>query len=178
MKLIFIRHTRVNVSPGICYGQTDVPLADSFLKEAEEVRQKLSLYGAFHEVYTSPLKRATKLAEFCGYTDALPDARLMEMNMGEWEMQKYDDIQDPWLQEWYKDYLHLPTTGGESFPQLRARVAEFIDERRQNSPEDATIAVFAHAGVLIAAMLYTNLFPESEAFRNQPQYGGIIELVF
>jgi alpha-ribazole phosphatase len=34
MKVILIRHTRVDVPKGTCYGWTDVPLADTFLKEA------------------------------------------------------------------------------------------------------------------------------------------------
>lgn len=33
MKLYLVRHTRVDVPSGICYGQTDVPLADSFETE-------------------------------------------------------------------------------------------------------------------------------------------------
>ena len=30
MEVIFIRHTSVDVPPGVCYGQTDVPLRNSF----------------------------------------------------------------------------------------------------------------------------------------------------
>lgn len=176
MKIVFIRHTRVNVPQGTCYGQTDVPLADSFLQEAEDVRIELKSYEPFTKVFTSPLSRARKLAYFCGYPDAQTDNRLMEMNLGEWEMKRYDDIKDPRLQAWYNDYLHIPATGGESFPQLRARVIDFIEELLRTFPKDSCIAVFSHAGVLVSAMLYAKMFPELDVFKHQPQYGGILQL--
>ena len=34
MEVTFIRHTSVDVPPGVCYGQSDVPLRDSFEQEA------------------------------------------------------------------------------------------------------------------------------------------------
>ena len=34
MEVILIRHTSVDVPVGICYGQTDVPLKESFEEEA------------------------------------------------------------------------------------------------------------------------------------------------
>ena len=177
MKIVFIRHTSVNVPPGTCYGQTDVPLANTFGQEAADVCRRLSVYEPFTAVYTSPLSRARKLAVFCGYPDAQPDDRLKEMNMGKWEMQRYDEIQDPALQTWYKDYLHQPATGGESFLQLRARVASFLDDLRNEYPQSSRIAVFAHGGVLVAAALYANLCSESEAFSYLPPYGGIVEIL-
>ena len=38
MELILIRHTSVDVPPGVCYGQTDVPLKSTFEQEAEITR--------------------------------------------------------------------------------------------------------------------------------------------
>ncbi len=73
MEIIFVRHTSVDVAPGTCYGQSDVPLNESFQQEAEAVRQQL-LSKAEHplRVYTSPLFRCTRLAEYCGFPDAIP----------------------------------------------------------------------------------------------------------
>src|SRR5690606_3084199 len=34
--LYLIRHTRVGCTPGLCYGQLDVPLAESFAAEAQD----------------------------------------------------------------------------------------------------------------------------------------------
>lgn len=34
MRLHFIRHTRPDIARGVCYGQSDIPLAASFAEEA------------------------------------------------------------------------------------------------------------------------------------------------
>ena len=128
----------------------------------------------FDAVYSSPLTRARKLAAYCGYPTPTVDARLMEMNMGQWEMQLYDEIQDPHLQAWYQDYMHLPTTGGEAFPDLRARVASFLDQLRQQEHE--RVAIFAHGGVLFAAGLYAGLYTEENSWDHLVPFGGLITI--
>lgn len=171
MDVILVRHTSVDVPKGTCYGQTDVPVRDTFEQEAEATRQALAQYGTIDQAFSSPLTRARKLAAYCGYPDAVLDDRLMEMNMGEWEMQLYEEIQDPHLREWYDDYMHLPTTGGEGFPDLYRRVADFLDELKMKNFQ--RVAIFAHGGVLISAGLYAGLFNEDRAWDNLVPFGGI-----
>lgn len=174
MQVVLIRHTSVAVPRGTCYGQTDVPVSDTFEQEAEQTLRNLQPFMPLDAVYSSPLTRARKLAAYCGYPTPTVDARLMEMNMGQWEMQLYDEIQDPHLQAWYQDYMHLPTTGGEAFPDLRARVASFLDQLRQQEHE--RVAVFAHGGVLVAAGLYAGLYTEENAWNHLVPFGGLITI--
>ena len=175
MKVTLIRHTNVAVPKGTCYGWSDVDVADTF--EEEAIGTLRLIEGChFDHAFTSPLLRARKLAARCGYPDATPDDRLKEMNMGEWEMQPWDDIHDEALQRWFDDYMHLPATGGESFPMLYARVASFLDDLR-HQPFDH-VAVFAHGGVIVAAGIYAGLWDEKDAFAHQPPYGGVVELFF
>ena len=170
MQVTLVRHTRVDVPRGTCYGWSDVPCAATF--EEEAARTRILLKGeVFDKVYTSPLSRARRLAAYCGWPDAQCDDRLKEMHMGEWEMKRYDEIDDPALQAWYADYMHLPTTGGESFPMLYARVASFLDELRLQPYE--RVGIFAHAGVLVCAGIYGGLFKQEDAFAHQVDYGGI-----
>lgn len=171
MKIVLIRHTRVDVAPGTCYGWTDVPVAKTFEAEAAVTKARLQLCGPFDAVYTSPLARARLLAAYCGYPDATPDDRLKEMNMGRWEMERYDDIDDPYLQQWYDDYLHLPTRDGESFTDQLARVSAFLDDLRQQPYRQ--VAVFAHAGVLVAATIYAGIYTLEEAWQHVPDYGSL-----
>lgn len=160
------------VEKGICYGQTDVPLADSFPEEAEEVKKKLSNYK-IDASYTSPLTRCRRLADFCGFPNAIPDARLMEMNFGEWEMKRYDEISDPRLQLWYDDYLNTPATGGESAMMQRDRFKDFLDSL--DFSEEKTIAIFTHGGILIHALVMLKGLSYSEAFSRNPTYGTVLE---
>ncbi|HEY9551184.1 MAG TPA: alpha-ribazole phosphatase [Prevotella sp.] len=173
MKIVLIRHTRVDVPQGTCYGWSDVPVAETFTTEATEVKRCLQPYGTFDAVFSSPLTRARKLACFCGYPEPQTDERLKEMNMGDWEMQRYEDIEktDASIFDWYNDYMHLPTTNGESFPQLYSRVAHFLDELQTHSYRQ--VAVFAHGGVLVCAGIYGGLFSREHAFDHLVPYGGI-----
>ena len=173
MRVTMIRHTSVAVPKGTCYGWSDVPVADTFEQEAAVTRAKLEGM-AFDQVYSSPLTRATKLAAYCGFHTPILDDRLKEMNMGDWEMQRYDEIRDEALQRWYDDYMHLPATGGESFPMLHARVSAFLDELRAKPFRH--VAIFAHGGVLVSACIYAGLFGEENAFSHSVPYGGIQEI--
>ena len=171
MEIVLVRHTSVDVPKGTCYGQTDVPVAATFEQEAAQTKARLQAYEPFDAVYASPLTRARLLAAYCGYPRPTLDNRLKEMSMGEWEMQRYDEIRDVRLDAWYKDYMHLPTPGGESFPELYERVAGFLDELK--GKDLGRVAVFAHGGVLISAGLYAGLFGHDDAWDHLVPFGGL-----
>ncbi len=174
MEVILIRHTSVDVPPGICYGQTDVPLKPSFEQEAAVTAENLKVYLPFDHVYTSPLTRCVRLATYCGYPDAERDKRLMELNFGSWEMKSFDNNDDPRLKEWYADYLNVAATGGESFAMQYQRVSQFLDELKTKSYK--RVAIFAHGGVLICAQIYAGVITAEEAFSALTPYGGIIKI--
>lgn len=178
MEITLIRHTAVDVPRGVCYGQTDVPLKESFEQEASVtaglLREQVAVEGAFDSSFTSPLSRCTRLATACGYGDALRDDRLKEIDFGQWEMQRFDAIQDPRLQEWFGDYYNVQATGGESFMMQYKRVAAFLDELKQQRYE--RVAIFAHGGVLICAQIYAGTVAKEEAFEALTPYGGIVRI--
>lgn len=173
MKVTLIRHTSVDVPKGVCYGQTDVPVAASFPEEAEMTKSRLE-GKVFDKVFCSTLTRARLLAEYCGHYDYTTDKRLLEMNMGDWEMKRYDEIKDDNLQKWYDDYMHVATTNGESFPMIYKRVADFLDELKTKDYKH--VAVFAHCGILLCAGIYGGLFSEEGCFEHTVDYGGIEEI--
>ena len=109
MVIYLMRHTAVDVPQGVCYGQTDVPLKPTFEMEATQTAAHLQGLS-FDKVYTSPLTRCVRLATFCGYPDAERDDRLKELNFGDWEMHRFDEIADANLERWYADYLHVKAT--------------------------------------------------------------------
>ena len=174
MEVILVRHTSVDVPTGTCYGQTNVPLRSTFEEEAMIVASALQGYAPFDRVYTSPLSRCTRLATFCGYADAQRDKRLLEMNFGEWEMQRYEEIEDPQLQAWYADWKQVSATGGESFVQQYERVVQFLSELKEKPY--SKVAIFAHGGVLTCAKMYAEELSAEEAFASPTPYGGIINL--
>lgn len=174
MRLVFIRHTSVAVERGVCYGQSDVPVAGTFETEAETIKKRLETYR-FDRIYSSPLSRCMKLAAYCGYHNPETDSRLLEMNFGEWEMKRFDEISDPRLRLWYDDYLNVRATGGESAMEQRARLESFISDLCSICDSDETIAIFCHGGIMIHAMAIIGRIDYAEAFRHLPDYGAISE---
>jgi alpha-ribazole phosphatase len=173
MEVKLIRHTSVDVPKGVCYGQTDVPLKDTFPEEAAATHRQI-VVEVFDQVFTSPLSRCVRLADYCGYPDAIRDDRLKELNFGAWEMQWFDRIADPRMQEWFDDYLNVPATGGESFMMQFQRVSSFLDEMKRQGYR--RIAVFTHGGVLICAQIYAGLLKPEEAFSLIPPYGAVMRI--
>lgn len=173
MKIVLIRHTSVDVRPGICYGQSDVGVRDSFGQEAAKVREAIKAYS-FDRVYSSPLSRCRMLASACGYDSPELDPRLMEINFGEWEMKAYDEIDDPRLQEWYDDFLNVRPTGGESSMEQCRRFLEFIDEIKACGYR--TVGIFTHGGIIIHALVALAGWSYEKAFANQPAYGSVSEI--
>jgi len=174
MKLVFIRHTSVNVPKGICYGNTDVELAPTFPIEAQVVKDKLLDYR-FARTFCSPLSRCVRLAEFCGYPDAIKDNRLKELNFGDWEMKSYDKIKDPRLKEWFDDYINVRPPRGESVMDQRNRLEEFVTDIKSHYGESPT-GIFTHGGILINALVTYGNKTYNEVYNDIPPYGAIIEI--
>ncbi|MDR1880014.1 MAG: alpha-ribazole phosphatase [Tannerellaceae bacterium] len=180
MKVYMVRHTSVDVPPGVAYGQTDVNVRDTFEMEAQAVKEKLA-HIPFVKVWCSPLSRCVRLAEYCGFPDALRDDRLKEHHFGEWEMRSYDDLlaTDPRYIDWCANWLDYRIPGGESFAGLCRRVAGFLDEiRRETADGYGNVAVFAHAGVIAAFYVYAGKYTMEEAFNHPVGYGEVVTLSF
>ena len=129
MELTLIRHTKTDVPPGICYGQSNVGLADSF--EDEYILLKEKIKGRkFDKVYSSPLKRCSILAgKLFPDKEIIYDNRLMELNFGDWEIKPWEDIENsPEGKAWFKNYLELPCPGGESYQDMKNQIGQILFE--------------------------------------------------
>lgn len=174
MNLWCLRHTKVAVNPGICYGQTDVPLADSYLDELQIIRTQIDSQQ-FNQIYCSPLGRCRQLAEdlFPGQT-ILFDDRLMELNFGQWEMKNWDWISSqPDSQSWFNDFVHFRCPGGESFADQIQRVQSFLKEIQQQSENN--ILIVTHGGVIRSLLCLIDSVQPEEAFSFSVEYGQLVQ---
>ena len=174
MNITAIRHTRVAVPAGICYGQADVPLASTYADELEMLR--LNVEGRkFDAVFCSPLTRCRQLANdlFPGLT-IFDDDRLMELNFGRWELQRWDVVSEtPEAKAWFGDFVEVRTHDGESFRDQLIRTSAFLDELKKQSY--TAVALVAHGGILRSLnCLLTGISP-LEAFQNKVDYGEVLE---
>lgn len=142
MEIHLIRHSPVNLASGICYGQSDVDLKTDYLS----IFQSIELDTDYDSIFSSPLQRCTLMADFF-QPYYKTDDRLMEMNFGDWELKKWDEIPKDEIHPWYQNFIETPAKNGESLLDLKKRVDEFIDEISVQNTDDK-ILIFTHAGVI------------------------------
>jgi len=147
MKLTVVRHTKVDVPKGICYGVSDVDLAATAPNEIERIVRELQ-NEIFDVVYTSPLSRCRVLAKAIRpEQEQIADARLLELNFGDWEMASWQQIYESEEGKiWFDDYLHEKCPNGQSYMDIVAAMKDFITELQQKEYEH--VLIVAHAGII------------------------------
>ncbi len=163
--IYLVRHTKVGIHKGICYGQLNVELASSFLQEAEQIKKRLDTLSFTH-IYTSPLDRCLALASYCGYPDAVKSEALLELDFGDWEGKKWDSLD---MSVWQTDWINNPPPNGESFAQMYERVAGFL-----GALPEQNILIFTHKGVINCAKSYYRNISLKATFDEELDYGAIV----
>lgn len=158
MDLVLVRHPEPAIELGVCYGRTDVPLAGDAAHAAQAVLERLAALGAPapRQLVTSPLQRCARLADqLARHFDCTceVDARLQEIDFGDWEGQRWAAIDRVALDAWAADLRCARMHGGESVEQFEARVGDWLSRlhapwaSRSSSPPSSVLAV-THAGVM------------------------------
>lgn len=152
MKLWLLRHARVELEAGLCYGASDVPASADLTRQAAETAAALLPPGL--PLWVSGLGRAQQLAR--ELTTLRPDlgrpvtdTRLNEMDFGRWELQRWDAMPRAAFDVWMADFAHHRFGGAESTQQLIQRVADALDDLRESATSEAVW--ITHAGVIRAA---------------------------
>ena len=151
MKLWLLRHARVQLPEGLCYGASDVAADPALTLAAARHWAPQLPEGAHWRV--SALGRAQQLAEAIrSLRPSLPtpvvDARLNEMHFGQWELRPWDRIPRPAFDDWMQDFAHHRFGGIESTQMLLERVSLALAELRASGAGSAVW--IAHAGVIRA----------------------------
>lgn len=176
MILHLIRHTKVNVEPGVCYGQKDVELLESYPEELLAVKEQIKDLE-FDAHYSSPLSRAKTLATDLFEDAVTVDDRLMELNFGDWEGKAWDEIKDPFLDKWMDDFVNKKCSNGESFVMLHERVVQFLEDLKKL--EHKHIAIVTHGGVIRTLQAIHKNIELKEAFNEAPAaFGELVQLEF
>ncbi len=178
---LLIRHTSVAVARGVCYGQSDVPLAATFAAEAADVRALLP-WGPT-EVWSSPSARALRLAETLGAPVLRTDARLLELDFGDWEGLAWESFHDARSEAWAHDPWNIRPPNGETAAGLHRRVGEVragllarlaavAGDARETSPPPR-IAIVTHAGVIRSWRAHAQTRPLMELFSAAIPFGYV-----
>lgn len=163
MRLYLIRHSQPSIAPGICYGSTDLPVAQEML--AHTLTSLLTTLPPTIRLVSSPLRRCADLA--VSLRDARVgtvltlDARLAEMHFGSWELRDWDDIPREEIDAWNADTVSYHPGGGESVLQMAQRIHSFYTDCLAFEND---CAVICHAGsIRLMLAAHQGLSPEEMA---------------
>jgi alpha-ribazole phosphatase len=152
MKLWLARHAQPLIAPGICYGATNVAAAVQATQEAAQALAQCLPPGV--TVRSSTLQRCEQLTQCLqGLRPDLTckiEARLVEIDFGCWEGQRWDAIPQADYDVWTANFGDHRFGGRESVNEFMLRVAAVWDEA-QREPGDAVW--ITHAGVIRVASL-------------------------
>ena len=166
MQVFLIRHPRPLIDAGICYGRLDVGC-----EHPQAVAERLKpLLPHGIPVISSPLLRARQLAEALD-PQARIDARLAEIDFGEWEGKSWSEIDREALNSWAADVLDFTPPGGESVARLQQRAIDFAA-----SLDVPQVALVTHAGILRALLSYWRRLPLAEWTQLPFDFASITEI--
>jgi len=183
MQIYLVRHGKTLANEQKLYcGQTDVPLAESGMKELITYKNQGIYPASAGLFFTSGMMRAEQTIEIIyGKVERTRVPALAEYNFGLFEMKSHDELKDTeGYQRWLIDEAGDPACpGGESKNQFKLRVVEgyagVLSKVRQ--AESDTAFIVCHGGTITRIM--EHLQPNTHDFYGwQPQPGRGYTLVY
>ena len=152
-RILLVRHPPVAESlRGVCYGSSDVPLAQDGRERIPEIVARVLDRGPVTHLVHSGLGRCAAVADVlaaqCGVSPML-DVRLRERCFGEWELRRWDDIHAETgdaMMGTVTDPATWRPPGGETTFELRDRIVAW----HADLPAEGTIVAVTHAGPIAA----------------------------
>lgn len=196
-RLVLIRHGEIRQHrEKIFLGQSDVPLSERGREQAAEAAKELiENYVSTDRIYTSDLSRAAETAEIIkesletyrkmqGKADpvikVIPEPRLREMSLGEWDGRFISEIREQYPEEYEKRGGSLLTykygNDSENYYDLQYRAMkgfESILERERDAVDRRDIVIVSHTGVI--NVILSNLFHTKleDEIKNRLPNGGV-----
>ncbi len=168
MELFVIRHTEVQNPNNLCYGNYDISLKPNYEHKSKIFFENLP--NDLDQIYSSPSKRCTDLLDLHNLNFNI-HKDLRELDFGDWEGKKWDDIDQTHLNYWMEDYVNRSPKNGEKMIDLYKRSIEFTYKLVELDFQK--ILLVTHAGVirsLISEALSINL---NQIFNIAVQYDEI-----
>ena len=175
-----IRHTRTAVASGVCYGRSNVALADTYAQErAAVLRRVREIEPRIRQIFSSPLDRCLRLATDLAGELQIPlstDDRLRELDFGTWELQTWEAIQNTdgeRAAHWMQNFVDVACPAGESYRDLARRAGDFFAMITAPDGSAHAIAIVAHGGSIRALLAHALGFHLEDSFRLEIEYGRV-----
>ncbi len=152
--MVLVRHGETEANrAGLLLGRADPPLNERGRQQADALATALRREPD-PLIIASPLARAQETAaRIAAATGASleTDPRLIELDYGEWDERRLNDVPPDVASRWRADPTFAPP-GGESLAELRARVAPCEVSLRERA-RDGTAIVVSHVSPIKAMIL-------------------------
>ncbi len=172
-RLVFLRHGQSTYNVlGLCNSDPSVSVPLTAVGRVQAQAAAIRLRDVpIDRVFVSELQRARETAEIAMRDRFVPfhvDARLNDRNSG-FEGRPVAE----YLAALGDDQLHRRLSGGESYQDLKARVAAFLDDLR--GIEAKRVLVVSHHEVMQVALGHLNGWSDEEMWRFWIDNGGFVE---
>jgi alpha-ribazole phosphatase len=174
MEVYLVRHTQVGLSPDYCYGISDVELGNNYLLDIAGVKEKLKSI-AFSKAFTSGLKRCKMLAESI-VENPIEERALLEMNLGEWELKKWSEIDQKLLDNWMNDFVNISPPGAMNFLDFSMQSVFFFDDLVAGAAADDKILLVTHSGVIRSLVCHVLNLSLAHAFNFEIDFGSVTKI--
>lgn len=135
-------------------GHTDRGVIKHELTRSTALKEELQKMS-FEAVFTSDLRRCQETLMFLSISGSpMIDARLREMDFGDWEGKTYDQLKDneayrSWLTNW--ELYSVPN--GESGEDFKTRIDSFLNDlfqqiEKSSNKQSRRVLVMTHGGVI------------------------------
>jgi len=176
--ILLFRHGETANSKEVCFnGHYDVGLSEKgqqqFQHWADILKQK-----NIKAIYSSDLQRTRKSAQIIGREHGLDPVaypELRELSFGTWEGMSVSAVESTYpgqIKERMKSVATFQADGGETYPQLQARVVPKYEEIVARHTDDQ-IAMVCHGGVNRVILSHLLGIPLDKIFRIHQDYAAL-----
>jgi alpha-ribazole phosphatase len=177
-RILLFRHGETANSKEVCFnGHYDVELSERGQKQFQHWADILKKQS-FKAVYSSDLQRTHNSAKFIGQQHGLEPivySELRELSFGTWEGMSVSEVERNFPGEIKKRMESVSTfqaDGGETYPQLQARVISKFEEIVALHPNEQ-IAMVCHGGVNRVILGHLLGIPLDRIFRIHQDYAAL-----
>ncbi len=174
MEIYLVRHTKVALNSEYCYGVSDVELAESQQEDMDKVKQKL-INVSFDKSFTSPLKRCQLLSKVL-VEKATNETALIEMSLGDWELQKWADLDQDIVNEWMNDFVNINPPNSESYLEYSMTPVLYFDELVKKLKKDDKVLLVTHSGAIRAIICHVLGLTLAHAFNFEVDFGSVSKI--
>lgn len=183
-KILLARHGHVEgITPERFRGRLDLLLTATGRRQAKATAKRIASVWRPAAIYTSPMSRCVATGAAIGVLFGLevqPDARLNDIDYGEWQGLTPEDARSRWptdVETWYGAPHLASIPGGETLQAVLARVACALREMLWRHPTDAVVLV-GHDSVNRVILLHALDLPLSRYWHLKQDPCALSELDF